>query len=181
MYRMADAGTENSENSENELTQQSESNKRKRQKMSKVWDHFRIKIKDNNTVVCEHCKMELAFHNSTTSMLQHLKRKHPFDDTSGRPETSKPSQPLMDEFVQKAPACSPARAAELTDSILNMLVTDMRPLSMVEDGGFKAMIATFHPDYELPSRAVFTELLHKKYDDVKAEMKKLEVYIGNYD
>ncbi|KAM7369362.1 hypothetical protein PAMP_013634 [Pampus punctatissimus] len=62
------------------------SNKRKRQKMSKVWDHFKLKIKDN-IVVCVHCKMELAYHNSTTSMLQHLKRKHPFDDMSGRPET----------------------------------------------------------------------------------------------
>ncbi|KAM7399171.1 hypothetical protein PAMP_018458 [Pampus punctatissimus] len=49
----------------------SESNKRKRQK---VWDHFKLKIKDN-IVVCVHCKMELAYHNSTTSMLQHLKRK----------------------------------------------------------------------------------------------------------
>ena len=65
MYRMADAGTENSKN---EQTQQSESNERKRQKMSKVWDHFKLKIKDN-IVVCVHCKMELAYHNSTTSML----------------------------------------------------------------------------------------------------------------
>ena len=53
--------------------------------MSKVWDHFQLKIKDN-IVVCVHCKTKLAYHNSTTSMLQHLKRKHPFDDMSGRPE-----------------------------------------------------------------------------------------------
>ena len=65
MYRMADAGTDNSEN---EQTQQSESNKRKRHRMSKVWDHFKLKIKDN-IVVCVLRKMELAYHNSTTSML----------------------------------------------------------------------------------------------------------------
>ena len=59
---------------------------RGRDKMSKVWDHFKLKIKDN-IMVCAHCKMELAYHNSTSSMLQHLKRKHPFDDMSSRPET----------------------------------------------------------------------------------------------
>jgi len=80
----------------------------------------------------------------------------------------------MDMFLQKAPACSPAQSAVLTDSILNMLVTDMRPLSTVEDGGFKAMISTFHPNYELPSTTVFTKLLHQKYDDIKEEMKKLD-------
>lgn len=51
----------------------------------------------------------------------------------------------MDRFLQKIPACTPAQAAVLTDSILNMLVTDMSQLSMVEDGGFKATISTFHP------------------------------------
>lgn len=64
--RMADARTENNENSENEQTQQSERNKRKR---LKVWDHFKLKIKDK-IVVCLHCKMELAYHNSNTLMLQ---------------------------------------------------------------------------------------------------------------
>lgn len=63
----------------------------------------------------------------------------------------------MDKFIYKAPSCSPELAAELTNSILNMIVTDMRPLSIVEDGGFKAMVSTSHPKYELPSRTFFTK------------------------
>ncbi|XP_078025235.1 E3 SUMO-protein ligase ZBED1-like [Epinephelus lanceolatus] len=47
----------------------------------------------------------------------------------------------------------------------------MRPLSMVEDGSFKAMISTFHPNYELPSRTFFTKQLDKKYKDIKDKMK----------
>ncbi|XP_026179139.1 interferon-induced protein 44-like isoform X4 [Mastacembelus armatus] len=57
---------------------------RKRQKMSKVWDHFKLK-KDDNTVQCLHCKAELAYHNNTSSMLQHLNRKHPVVNQSGSP------------------------------------------------------------------------------------------------
>lgn len=78
----------------------------------------------------------------------------------------------MDKFLHKALACTTVQAAVLTDSILNMLVTDMRPLGMVEDSGFKAMISTFHPNYELPSRTFFTKQLDKKYEDTKNKMKK---------
>ncbi len=44
-------------------------------------------------------------------------------------------------------SCTPQQAAVLTDSILNMLVTDMRPLSMVKDDGFTKMIHTLNPGY----------------------------------
>ena len=66
----------------------------------------------------------------------------------------------------KTPSCTPERAAELTHSILNMIVADMRPLSMVADSGFKAMISTFHPKYELPSRTFFTTQMEKKYEGI---------------
>ncbi|XP_048873834.1 uncharacterized protein LOC125745236 isoform X2 [Brienomyrus brachyistius] len=59
-----------------EYRENSGGSQRKRRKMSKVWDHFKQK-KSENTVQCVHCKTELAFHNSTTSMIQHLNRKHP--------------------------------------------------------------------------------------------------------
>ena len=53
----------------------------------------------------------------------------------------------MDKFLQKAPACTPAQVTVLTDSILNTLIPDMHPLSM---------ISTFHPNYELPHTAANT-------------------------
>ncbi|XP_060903391.1 transmembrane 4 L6 family member 1 isoform X3 [Labrus mixtus] len=43
----------------------------------------------------------------------------------------------------------PKMAEVFTESVLNMIVMDMRPLSMVEDEGFKQMIQTFHPGYTL--------------------------------
>ncbi|KAL1276759.1 hypothetical protein QQF64_036382, partial [Cirrhinus molitorella] len=48
----------------------------KRIRTSKVWESF-TKLKTKNAVVCNTCKAELAFHGSTTCVLEHLKRKHP--------------------------------------------------------------------------------------------------------
>ncbi|XP_059184868.1 zinc finger BED domain-containing protein 4-like [Centropristis striata] len=72
----------------------------------------------------------------------------------------------MDDFVIKPASCTPQQANVLTESILKMLVTDMRPLSMVDDEGFKEMIKQFNLDYHdnyLPGRSHFTTLMEKKY------------------
>ncbi len=68
-------------------------------------------------------------------------------------------------------SCTPQQAAVLTDSILNMLVTDMRPLSMVEDDGFTKMIHTLNPGYTLPSRTHFTKLMERKYEETFKKVK----------
>lgn len=77
----------------------------------------------------------------------------------------------MDEFVLKRRSCTPQMAGVLTESILNMLVNDMRPLSMVEDEGFMQMVNTFHPGYTLPSRTHFTKLMEQKYETSLAKVK----------
>ncbi len=58
-------------------------------------------------------------------------------------------------FLMGNASCTPQQAAVLTDRILNMLVTDMRPLSMVEDDGFTKMIHTLNPGYTLPVMLTF--------------------------
>lgn len=61
----------------------------------------------------------------------------------------------MDSFVRTGPSCTVEEAAVLTDSILNMLITDMRPLPMGEDTGFKNKIKAFNPKYIISSRTHF--------------------------
>lgn len=68
-------------------------------------------------------------------------------------------------------SCTPQQAAVLTDSILNMLVTDMRPLSMVENDGFRKIIHTLNLGYTLPSRTHFTKLMERKYEETFKEVK----------
>lgn len=84
---------------------------------------------------------------------------------------SKSQSQTLDSFVQRAPACSVVQAAEFTNSILNMIITDMRPLSMVEDQGFQKMISTFNPKYVLPSRTYFVKMMEKKYEEIKGKLK----------
>ncbi|KAG1955353.1 zinc finger BED domain-containing protein [Pimephales promelas] len=137
------------------------------QKLSKVWDHYTLN-KEDNKVQCLYCKIELAYHNSTSSMIQHLNRRHPFHAVSPSVAETSTSQRSMDSFVRPAQSCTVQEAAIFTESILNMLVTDMRPLSMLDDKGFRDMISTFNPKYSLPSRTYFTQLMEKKHREIES-------------
>lgn len=83
--------------------------------------------------------------------------------------------------MQTDPSCSAEKAAEFTDSILNMIVTDMRPVSMVEDEGFQKMISTFNPKYTLPPRTHFMKMIERKYEDFKGKsenkLKKTHTFV----
>lgn len=49
--------------------------------------------------------------------------------------------------------CTPQQAAVFIDNVPNRLVTDMRPLSVVEDDVFRAVINILHTDYTVTSRS----------------------------
>ncbi|XP_061578646.1 zinc finger BED domain-containing protein 4-like isoform X2 [Cololabis saira] len=140
-----------------------------RPKTSTVWEHFN-ENKPTKQVKCKLCDAQLSYHGSTTAMHEHLKRRHPGAVTPTRAAESF-KQRRVDEFVMTRGSCTPQMATVLTQSILNMIVTDMRPIAMVEDDGFKQMIQTFHPGYTLPSRTHFTKLIEEKYETVVSDIK----------
>lgn len=67
----------------------------------------------------------------------------------------------------------------LDDKVVKMICKDMRPIKMVEDKGFKELMAVADPRYTLPLRkTVSTELLPALYDNTKdiimAQLKEAE-------
>lgn len=70
----------------------------------------------------------------------------------------------MDDYIQKKQTCTPQQATALTQSVLKMIIKDMRPISIVDGEGFQEMIHDFNQEYILPSRTHFTKLMEDKYN-----------------
>uniref|UniRef100_A0A3Q1GJ54 HAT C-terminal dimerisation domain-containing protein n=1 Tax=Acanthochromis polyacanthus TaxID=80966 RepID=A0A3Q1GJ54_9TELE len=116
---------------------------------------------------------DLVWHGSTTSLHEHLKRKHVLTFLSCNVKSVlisfffcvfRKKQTNLSNFVYNKKIHTSQECAPLTDKILNMIVKDMRPLSMVECEGFQEMLKSFNPGYTIPLRTHFASLLDKKYE-----------------
>lgn len=128
---------------------------RKRLKRSSVWDIF---IKVDDEVHCTICDTKLKYRSSTTSMMYHIKNKHP--DT------------MPNESV------SLATHAEVTELISRMIEKDMLPVSMVSGDGFRELLAYTVQNYKIPSAGDITRLIeghfHEKAEELALQLGKVE-------
>ena len=59
----------------------------------------------------------------------------------------------------------------LDELVLDLVIIDMQPLSVVEDTGFRRLVHELDPKYQIVSRKQLTQvLLPKKYNDEKAKL-----------
>lgn len=66
------------------------------------------------------------------------------------------------------------RQQKINDLIINMIIKDLQPLSIVEDRGFRELIGGLEPSYVIPSRFTFTNsFLPQKYQQKKEKLKNL--------
>ena len=165
-------------------------------KKSAVWDHFE-KQDDGNYVVCLICKTRLSFKSSTTAMLRHVRTKHiiPAEgnimkeqtpnqaphaesrpSSSSHPPTQRSTQPTMQDLMEKKslyPRDS-KRRQELDRLVINMVVKDMQPFSVVDDAGFRALVSGLDSRYSLPGRKTITaSLLPRMYEMKKAKLQDI--------
>lgn len=145
---------------------------------SKVWTHFGFRNVegtrklDKDYAICKNCFAKVKYSGNTTNMLTHLQRHHPkllsekaADATNGSSQAA-----VNTMFKAKLPFSSP-RAASITTSIAGFICKDLRPYSVVENEGFRKMLDTLEPRYEIPSRKYFTETaIPALYDETRVKV-----------
>ena len=119
---------------------------------------------------CRLCYNTVAAKNSnTTNLHSHLKHKHLKEHSLVQRASEKerkkekapdPNQPSLTATwdKQKLLSTSSREHKELTKSVANCLAKDMLPLSTVDKPGFQAMLYTFNPRFQLPTRKHFTKV-----------------------
>lgn len=153
----------------------------KRARSSPVWD-FMEKVSPT-LVKCIVCNSHLSYNKCTSTMIKHLKTKHPME-FNGSYQTAPPqptgtainitdnghgqqgqvaapevglqpyTQPTLKDVFSKREVYKDGghKKQQLDDLVVKMIVKDMQPLSVVEDEGFRELVAGLDPRYTLPSR-----------------------------
>uniref|UniRef100_A0A3Q2X8X5 HAT C-terminal dimerisation domain-containing protein n=1 Tax=Haplochromis burtoni TaxID=8153 RepID=A0A3Q2X8X5_HAPBU len=113
----------------------------------------------------------VKYSGNTTNLRTHACRHHSDVASNANFKTKRddPAQRTIEEVnFSKLPATS-THATKITQSVLVFICKDMRPLSVVENKGFRNRIKTLEPRYTVPSRQHITDIaLPKLYQEVKA-------------
>ncbi|XP_075774069.1 E3 SUMO-protein ligase ZBED1-like [Pelodiscus sinensis] len=153
---------------------------------SKVWNYY-TKLGDAY-VECNVCKKQLSFHNSTTTMREHLVRKHSIRDTLlsqlkddqasesdyvAQENMIKRSRQMTPEnYMYHAASCSEPRTDVILELVLEMIFRDLHPLSVVKDKGFGLLIGYLEPNFTLPSPIQLSSMLWHRYNVVKQHLER---------
>ncbi|XP_065138382.2 E3 SUMO-protein ligase ZBED1-like [Paramisgurnus dabryanus] len=144
---------------------------------SVVWRFFGFQKSDvdQTTILCKCCRAKIqAKGGNTSNLLQHLSRKHVLEyqecmilksapsssaGNTGKPKEKSSQMSLTDVFARGTFYDRKSkRWIEITNSITNHIAKDMVPLITVEKDGFKQMIKTLDPRYEMQSRKYFSQV-----------------------
>ncbi|KAM6930914.1 E3 SUMO-protein ligase ZBED1-like [Xenentodon cancila] len=128
---------------------------RKRLKRSSVWDIF---VKVDDEVHCTMCDTKLKYRSSTTSMMYHIKNKHP--------------DAVPNDGV------SLATHTEVTELICRMIEKDMLPISVVCGEGFRELLAHTVHHFKMPSVGEITRLIEGHFQE---KVEELGVQLGKVE
>ncbi|KAI2645091.1 Zinc finger BED domain-containing protein 4 [Labeo rohita] len=168
-----------------------------RAKESAVWRYFTLAAPTCSTAVCSVCKGNVSRGGgktatfNTTNLIKHLQKHHAkehaeflqLNKTKGKGDnTAATAQQLtLADALQrreKFPTES-LKALGITQKVLEFIVLDAQPMSVVEDQGFRCLLEYLEPRYSLPSRKYFSETalpeLYKKVcEHISKEIKDVK-------
>ncbi|NXN16908.1 RSLE3 protein, partial [Indicator maculatus] len=155
---------------------------------SKVWN-FYSKLGDAY-VECNICRKQLSFHNSTTTMREHLVRKHHIKDAFFTSSSSSSSSSQLREDQAPEWELSPQDSLKrsrleagsypslenrwevVVELVVEMIFKDLQPLSVVRDKGFSLLLGCLEPGFRLPSLEKVREVLGSRYQAGKEELQR---------
>ncbi|NWW93358.1 RSLE3 protein, partial [Rhynochetos jubatus] len=149
---------------------------------SKVWNYYR---KSGDAYVeCNVCKKQLSFHNSTTTMREHLARKHGIRDAplahpkdEGGGDGERAARETGGENPRRAAAAAYPVGADsgseaLAELVLGLVFRDLHPLTVVKDRGFGLLVGYLEPGARLPTPAQLGEALRRRYGCVRQRLER---------
>ena len=156
-----------------------------------VWCYFGYtkdatgKVVTGKKVKCKLCRADVAHSGGTTNLKNHLRSHHRAEYTalySDDDPVPGQSQQKMDVFCKQRPAekllPGSAIAQELTSAVVDFVLRDLRPVSVVDNVGFLHLMEVAEPRYSVPCRRTINSYIDKRYFTVKAcvqqELKHVE-------
>src|SRR6266542_5583420 len=138
---------------------------------AKVWKFFEKKeetIIDENGdekikkyIHCNVCQCHLTSTNSTTILARHLKSKH------------KESYNELQEGLEKLEFWPLEIQKEKHKSLVNWIIFDQQPFTVVENQQFQNFVFSIQPRYKLPSRHFVKDMIVQKFIEA-------QIQINNY-
>lgn len=145
---------------------------------SHVWKHFGFWsvdgkiVEPRDKVVCKLCKIELAYHSTTSNMRSHLENVHPNEHgiMCGTPA----KQPRLDNYFAPTAtsSLSATRHEAITQKLISFICKDMRPISVVDGAGFREFCQAMEPRYRIPSRGTVTNRIVEVYNSTSDKIKE---------
>lgn len=148
---------------------------------SKTWNYY-TKLGDT-FVECKVCKKQFSFHNGATGMREHLLRMHNVHNSSisqikEHPELDFPDRDGATKRLRQSlpsdsicPSISEPQAQVIANLVLEMIISDLHSLSVVEEKGFARLVNFLEPNIELPTQAHLASMLWQKYNVMKQQLK----------
>jgi zinc finger BED domain-containing protein 1 (E3 SUMO-protein ligase ZBED1) len=140
--------------------------------MSDVWK-FITKLDGGKKCKCNLCSKTLAYCGGTTNLREHLVNQHALE--YNKTSTTGNKQTLMTSFVRGT--CDSARSGKITNLIADLICRDLRPISIVNGGGFRDLLQYLEPGYKIPSHTHMASIIAQKHE---VGIEKLKVILSKY-
>ena len=154
----------------------------KRRQRSPVWNYFSRSEDTSDEAKCSVCGDSIKTSKNTSNMIKHLKSKHlsEYQVVIAEKNADKQAEPASKQPTLRATLkrsvtydSESFRKRKIDDALIKMIALDLQPASVVEDTGFRHLVHTLDPRYQLPSRrSLMRSQLPDVYEKIKANLKE---------